>query len=869
MGTEFENIVQGENTGAIRTLSELSVWKCAEKKWSTADKVVLRNILLAANHPLPKERFCIGEIPEKTTDPKLLNPFKPEKDSKPYFLDLASGSRTHGRFTFSLAPTVGRAYYGEDWKRIIYGSIMHTGCKKLVYQEINFVVTDDSLKDKNGNPQDDPVNKKHWGTGDSHAKASRRFMSFLALEQFIEPETGEIIGDENTPIQFRCSEFQKWVGKGTVAYNPDMDGSGVDIAIPLSSCKGNKPTLGNHRAKLLFGVVFEAEERRAKVGWMLLQWFSFETLEADNIIAKLEQKAQKLRDSYNNIQALAEILRISQSEAAMELENRDELQSEAEYENTMMRIIQADKNGVLLLHPYVVRRVKERMRALWLNLAKSAGMRFFSLMTQPDESFQKYHVKRSDGKIIGGKVFCAADFPEGEYIVFCNPMRHWGDVQLWQNKHEGLYVNAHGTMASSTELFLSLGRDFDGDFVQLIRSSAYPAIAQAIRSFSDSPTVDKLPKVALSGSLQEIAIRSMSDLTGVVASLLGRARAANAENAVILIPPGGEQKEAKEFRIIDFLSQELQIAVDSIKSAYPNNVNGLNAVTEFLDAIEAEASFIKGFKDPQTYLSGPCPVSSDSMDTVSRVVRLVNSYFRAPDLKEDATPRTYQSVLFNNVPHAPEQFDYALKHRNEYRQLMGEAIAWKEANEGDSTRIREVAQATKLSKEKILNAKSNRGTSYSPESWVSAYWKAAHQAETGDAGLVFMIFSDEIVEKLQGYEPSDAKVVEVYGVQYYKWATTERAPWAGQQVQTRVVLHEYNGQQRMMIEMKWAEAKVQKTWEILGLVGEADIPHLTIGQTRDMKIYSTKFKNGKTTSVKLFDMSMPQSDIDNALTSKE
>ena len=65
---------------------------------------------------------------------------------------------------------------------------------------------------------------------------------------------------------------------------------------------------------------------------------------------------------------------------------------------------------------------------------------------------------------------------------------------------------------------------------------------------------------------------------------MGRARAANAENAVILIPPGGEQQEAKEFRIIDFLSQELQLAVDSIKSAYPNNVNGLNAITKFLYA---------------------------------------------------------------------------------------------------------------------------------------------------------------------------------------------------------------------------------------------------------------------------------------------
>lgn len=384
MGTEFTNLVNADDSGEIKTLSEWSVWDCLSGKWSGSAAVVLRNILLAANHPKPEERFCIGEIPDSETRPQTLNPFKPPgEEAKPYFLDLASGSRTHGRFTFSLAPTVGRDYYGEDWKRIIYGSIMHTGCKKLIYRVVKFAITDDA---------NDPV----YNTGDSHAKATAEFMSWLALP--LTPEDPDAV-DTEVPIQFRCSEFRKWVGKGTVAYNPSMDGGDVDIAIPLSSCKGNKPALGKHEAKLLFGIVFEAEERRAKVGWMLLQWFSFETLEKDKIIERLEAKAQQLRDSYNNVQALAETLRISQEEAQMELQENDTLQSEAEYENTMIRIIQADKKGVLLLHPYVVRRIKERMRSLWLNLAKSAGMRFFSLMTQPDESFKKYHVYK-DGKII-------------------------------------------------------------------------------------------------------------------------------------------------------------------------------------------------------------------------------------------------------------------------------------------------------------------------------------------------------------------------------------------------------------------------------------------------------------------------------------
>jgi len=62
------------------------------------------------------------------------------------------------------------------------------------------------------------------------------------------------------------------------------------LAIPWSSVKGNKPELGNYREKLLCGLVFEAEKRKAQPGWMLFQWFAFETLEQDRIISRLRTK---------------------------------------------------------------------------------------------------------------------------------------------------------------------------------------------------------------------------------------------------------------------------------------------------------------------------------------------------------------------------------------------------------------------------------------------------------------------------------------------------------------------------------------------------------------------------------------------------
>ena len=141
-----------ESVAMVATIAVWPVWDCVAQTWAKKPQVTLRNALLSC---LPqdagKERFCIGEIPTTTKYPSLLNPFVVDKDR--YTLDLASNSRNHGRFTFNLAP-IGKDYYGtkptDQWKRIIYGSILHTGCKHLVGQKINYVVVDDELKDASG-----------------------------------------------------------------------------------------------------------------------------------------------------------------------------------------------------------------------------------------------------------------------------------------------------------------------------------------------------------------------------------------------------------------------------------------------------------------------------------------------------------------------------------------------------------------------------------------------------------------------------------------------------------------------------------------------------------------------------------------------
>ena len=192
---------------------------------------------------------------------------------------------------------------------------------------------------------------------------------------------------------------------------------------------------------------------------------------------------------------------------------------------------------------------------------------------------------------------------------------------------------------------------------------------------------------------------------------------------------------------------------------------------------------------------------------------------------------------------------------------MGKAIAWRDANEGSTIEIRRVAETTKASKEKILtDVNPDTDEVYSPESWVGAYWLASHEAKTGDAGLVFMIFADEIVDKLKNYAPSLAKVIRVYGTQYGEWAAPEHESWYGEQATIRVVMRLVSGVQRLVIEMK-CSSRGQSGWHYLGIVAADCVPYLLPGHTRDVKIYSQKFSAGKTSSVKLFDMSMSDDDI--------
>ncbi|MFM6400029.1 MAG: hypothetical protein ACKPFF_25415, partial [Planktothrix sp.] len=122
---------------------------------------------------------------------------------------------------------------------------------------------------------------------------------------------------------------------------------------------------------------------------------------------------------------------------------------------------------------------------------------------------------------------------------------------------------------------------------------------------------------------------------------------------------------------------------------------------EFLDAVEGDVKWLADLKSDDCYLSRPCQVNPNLTDTVTRIVQLVNSYWRSPDLKEDSSPQAYQNVLFANVQVDGYQMQLATQHRDNYREEMGKAIAHREQNDGDDRLIKAVAENARLRRDEL------------------------------------------------------------------------------------------------------------------------------------------------------------------------
>ncbi|MFB2934937.1 hypothetical protein ACE1B6_06630 [Aerosakkonemataceae cyanobacterium BLCC-F154] len=161
-------------------------------------------------------------------------------------------------------------------------------------------------------------------------------------------------------------------------------------------------------------------------------------------------------------------------------------------------------------------------------------------------------------------------------------------------------------------------------------------------------------------------------------------------------------------------------------------------------------------------------------------------------------------------------------------------------------------------KETIFEITDLKGEKYDRFSWVSAYWKAAHEAETGSAGLVFSTFVDEIIEKLENAEQKDLDVIEVYNIQktatFDLWKTKR---WTGQFVQYKAVYEPLKvdsfgnpGMYKLTIHIR--STKVEMPFYRLGIVGDKYVGKVAVGQTGVMRLCTHRTIDGINKSAKLF-----------------
>lgn len=836
IGTVFRNFLfPGGQSELIETHTELPVWDTENKRWVDGAPTIYRNSLIFAIHPYTK-RIVVALNPNGSLLPSLLDPFVPPGFEETLSLEMAGNSRSHGRVIFS-SKQESKNYFGEGWRNLIYGSIMLTTNKQLYASRTGIFITDDTNRNELGYPEDYPPSGFHFGTHDSAGRATTSLMGFMST-----------YNDPDRPVQFRAAVPNEWCAKGVLSRSRNLDriqaNFPVDLAIPQSSTKGNKPKLALYRKRIVLGTVQDAwSDRVSKVPWMLLQWFSFETLEKDGIVSNLRKQCQDLSSALElkSIKEVAKVLRINVERARTELELPDgEYISERKYISNLEKIIVADEHGVLLRHPYVVSEIVNQTRAMWLNLAKSAGMVFKSFMVQGDDTL---HLEDK-------AIFCCRQLPEGWYIVHPNPMRTADDCALWENVHTGRFKDSPGIFAASQEWLITIGRDSDGDSIQVSPAWLYPNMAEEVKTFESWPT-EKPDKIPVAGTLQEVAVRSVgfSERVGTVAALTARAQAAKCIDQFWRIPYSNGTWI--EMRLGSFLAQQLQILVDSAKSDTPPNDEGLKYVKSRLNEQKIFVPWLSSFKDKATYRDRPCAVDPEATDTMSELVKIVNSYWKPADFGIDESPRSFKDVLFSDVVVEDPLYQETKDYIDWYRFEMAKAIKFYEEFD-DNSRIRGLVASSREHKLSYLDL----NPSITPHTMAAAFWQISHEAQTGRSSICFNMFIEEIIDEL-GQEREVATMIRIYKVDEFAGGSKR---WTGEAMffeATRV----YHHSKDLMAIAGSPNSTTQLA--TIGLVGEEHIALVPDGYKFEGNIRSLHYNlKSETTSALLFDKSiLPEEQI--------
>lgn len=620
-------------------------------------------------------------------------------------IDIAGSARTHGNFIFTNQ-NVGEIYFKDSMGRINYGSILLTECRTIHNEKVKILWIDDedtfSLSLLHHSNPDKPGWKMPFDPsnypGDSYGRCTS--------------EIGSKIGGVDIPMQCRVGIPGKYVWKGTITSlpgsldiqwnKPGFLGSfeSVDLILPLSGAKGKKPinkTITYYDTYI--GVVtYVEEERVAKGSQMLWAWFSWHAMQ--DIIPDMEMQCASLVQAYNSPSLLGELLKtdakadfnmgnlgeeedFDEAEQQAQKDTWEDPDEEIEYSDPILDILEADGQawGQLQYHPWVSVRVQARVARRWRRLAINGPVTWISLMGFPDET-------------IPDNMFATRYVTSlGKKILFRNPIRHWGDIKLWENylglSNPQLDIQ-RGSIWLNTKTAATIGGDFDGDWYQVIEGGNMPTLMFEIEEFPNTygtpPTVEKYAKQPISGDLEKVALRSMDNLTGKISNLIMKAIANNSLFYEVEIPDidvrtGYKTGGTTDMNVIEFLSQEMQTAVDRLKNNIHHNFDGIKVVQAIVEENGVPLWLQDGaYKDPDSYKTHPIPADMEEPDTVSKMIATVNEYWE-PYTRSSMELFDFLGFMpnikkFGNYtePYDMEMVDFCRRAHTWYGKSMNEAM---------------------------------------------------------------------------------------------------------------------------------------------------------------------------------------------------
>lgn len=665
---------------------------------------VYRNTMLG--HLFPNVQFAIGDVGALLADDEPNTIYISQvldKGFENYRLVGGSGSRKQGKAIYSTSEfDCFTRFFGSNMNAGNYGSNLTTECKLIKDVAIRLLVVNDG-----------DAKSRKYRTGDCHGKCSEAFAM-------------EFVESIYNPFQFRAFNINPdWCAKGTIAVG--FKKGKYDLVLPTSSFKGMKVAPGEYDLpKLAFGVVFLSEIRQSNFSYSVVQFLPWNCVEKD-IVPIAQKQAQELNILANNPQKLLAYL----------LRKGDE--GEEVNESRLSQILKSDIHGQLSTHPWAIKSTMGMLSRRWREIATSGGMKFNSSMVMPDEELPDdccYIPGLADGE---------------EVIVFPYPCRWKYDVKVWVNRVLPKWEQMEGIIVGNCNTLMKLGRDTDGDFLMWLPASKLPHVAKAIKAFGE-PDLDqaglKPKKIPIEGTLGEILVKSMENLTGLITYYIAKSWACKREDFVIQLVP------------------QLQAAVDSLKGATPPDRKLLDAIGNALKSERVD--WLKQVKDDDCYMY--YQMSSRSNDTVGLMVAEANKLWIKPDLK--ATNLRPFNVLFS--PHlnpSRKWIERAEVVSAEYSAAMYaaglEQRRWEESSPGK--RVPRIIKERRLSSQKDI-CKYYEGLldHLNPEQRmmaVAAFWDVKHRNnKTGipnpqakehedkvgfSTNICFLLGIEQICEQLQ------------------------------------------------------------------------------------------------------------------------